>query len=75
MMTPPPLQLTGGNWFHQGWIDGILGLSPREFPGAIEVDLIAYRDGHQMAMETECRLSLLRVAVREAVREKQLIVN
>lgn len=53
---PDPIVIEGSNFFHAGWIAGVLGQPEREFddinnPTANE-DCDAWREGWKMATET-----------------------
>lgn len=54
---PPGVTLKGGNWFHDGWLFGLLGLDPRPFDDydnpVRDADIDAWHEGYDMARETD----------------------
>lgn len=54
--TPPGIIITTNNWFHEGWLFGILGLPERKFidPDRLvrDIDIDSWRCGYEMAKET-----------------------
>lgn len=72
---PPGIQIIGSNWFHDGWISGILGLPQLEdvhpenpIP---QNDIEAWNEGYDMAVETH---SDLRATFSKMVETGQIIV-
>lgn len=73
--TPTGIRIIGENWFHDGWISGILGLPPREFFDAdnpvLDVDIDSWREGYAMGMETQ---NDLRPVFQKMLTMKQLTI-
>lgn len=53
---PNGVVIRGDNWFHQGWLEGLLGLPTRSWdqmsPLVRDADIDAYTDGYDMAVAT-----------------------
>ena len=76
ILSPPGIIITGNNWFHDGWLFGILGLPKRTFdsPDAPvrDIDIDAWEDGYQMAVETRAPMTNVFRSMQEA---GQLIIS
>lgn len=80
VIRPPGILIAGGNWYHEGWIAGALGLPPREFddPDAPvrDIDIDGYREGYATAIESglattwACRRMLESGQIRVEVRRR-----
>lgn len=55
--TPPSVTITCNNWFHEGWLYGLLGLEPPAFnnPGnpMSDLDIESFEIGYSTARETD----------------------
>jgi hypothetical protein len=76
MSRPIGVTLTGDNWFHTGWIRGILGLPKAEFydedDPILDIDIDAFDEGYDMGCETP---NDLRLIFKQMIERKQILVK
>jgi hypothetical protein len=51
-MDPQPVKIVGDNWFHTGWISGILGLPKPELSISDLMTAETFNEGYRMGVDT-----------------------